>query len=174
MDGRKACKSMQPDIKLWPVHGVIIKIMGKFNGKFESNKQDWETPENLFETLNREFNFTLDVAASGNNKKCNKFISENEDAMKKTWGKNICWLNPPYGKGYKISAWVKKSYDESQNGSTVVMLIPARTNTNWFHDYCLKYGEVRFIKGRPKFVGAVHGLPQPLCFVIFRKKQTIN
>jgi phage N-6-adenine-methyltransferase len=144
--------------------------MAGFKGKFDSNRQDWETPKELFDTVDAEFHFTLDAAASENNKKVKKFISAEQDAMTLSWGKNVCWLNPPYGKGHKLSAWVKKAYQESLTGATTVMLIPARTNTNWFHDYCLKHGEVRFVRGRPKFGGADHGLPQPLCFIIFRGK----
>ena len=144
--------------------------MALFKGKFDSIKNDWETPSSLFDEINKEFGFTIDVAASPGNAKVATYITEDQDAMKVSWGGEVCWLNPPYGKGYKLSAWVKKAYEESLNGATVVMLIPARTNTEWFHSYCLKYGEVRFIKGRPKFGGATHGLPQPLCFVIFRPK----
>lgn len=142
--------------------------MAKFRGKFDSVRQDWETPTELFNLVNAEFGFTIDVAASAENTKVARYISEQQDAMTCSWGMNVCWLNPPYGKGHKLSDWVRKAYIESQNGATTVMLIPARTNTNWFHDYCLKHGEVRFLRGRPKFGGADHGLPQPLCFVIFR------
>lgn len=142
--------------------------MASFKGRFDSVRQDWETPVELFKKLNDEFCFSLDVAASASNTKVENFISEMQDAISVSWGNHTCWLNPPYGKGYKLSDWVVKAYNESLKGATVVILIPARTNTNWFHDYCLKYGEVRFIRGRPKFGGADHGLPQPLCFVIFR------
>ena len=89
--------------------------------------------------------------------------------VKYTIAKNVVWLNPPYGEtSGKLSDWIKKAVTEADAGATVVMLIPARTNTNWFHDLCLKRGEVRFVRGRPKFGGADHGLPQPLCLVIFR------
>jgi phage N-6-adenine-methyltransferase len=144
--------------------------MGKFEGKFESAKQDWETPWEFFEPINNEFGFTLDAAAAPENTKVKSaFITEDQDGLKTDWGINIVWLNPPYGKGRQpISAWVKKAADEATKGATTVMLIPARTNTNWFHDICLKQGEVRFVRGRPKFGGADHGLPQPLCLVIFR------
>lgn len=144
--------------------------MAGFKGKFESVRQDWETPIELFDTINSEFNFTLDGAASETNKKCENYFSKDTDSMKVSWGSNVVWLNPPYGEkgGYSIKSWVEKSYKESLSGATVVMLIPARTNTNWFHDICLSHAEVRFIKGRPKFGGADHGLPQPLCYVIFK------
>ena len=143
--------------------------MAGFNNKFESTRQDWTTPQELFDVIDHEFNFTLDGAADKDNSKCKKFLSKEDDSLTCVWGGNVVWLNPPYGsKTSKLSDWIKKAYVESLSGTTVVCLIPARTNTNWFHDYCLKYGEVRFIKGRPKFGGATHGLPQPLCYVIFR------
>lgn len=147
--------------------------MASFRGKFDSARQDWETPGELFDRIDEEFGFTLDVAASAENRKVEAFISAEQDAMAVPWGRNVCWLNPPYGRGHRLSAWVRKAYEESLNGTTTVMLIPARTNTNWFHDYCLAHGEVRFVRGRPKFGGAEHGLPQPLCFVIFRRKDAV-
>jgi site-specific DNA-methyltransferase (adenine-specific) len=143
--------------------------MGKFANKFESAKQDWETPIEFFSPINEEFNFTLDAAASAENAKVSFFFSEEEDGLSQSWGRHTVWLNPPYGAKKKpISAWVSKAYKESLSGATSVILIPARTNTNWFHDICLAHAEIRFIRGRPKFGDAKHGLPQPLCLVIFR------
>ena len=148
--------------------------MAKLKTKFASAKQDWETPEELFAPLRSEFCFTLDAAASVHNAKVQPFLSSEQDAMVTAWGKQVCWLNPPFGKGYPLSRWVSKAQSESLNGATVVMLIPARTNTNWFHDVCLKFGEVRFVRGRPKFSGSTHGLPQPLCIVIFRPRNDLG
>lgn len=150
--------------------------MAKFKGKFESARQDWATPQDLFDNINKEFNFQLDAAASEENKKCPEYFSLENNAMNNTWGERTVWLNPPYGgaKENSLKSWIKKALAESKKGSTVVMLIPARTNTDWFHDICLKYGEVRFVKGRPKFGGAKHGLPQPLCYVIFRPEKNKN
>lgn len=146
--------------------------MANFQGKFESARQDWPTPNTLFTPLDDEFHFTLDAAASSENTKVKAYFTEKEDGLIQPWGKHIVWLNPPYGSNrYSIKNWIKKAYDASCLGATAVVLIPARTNTNWFHDYCLKFGEVRFIRGRPKFGGATHGLPQPLCIVIFRPQQ---
>ena len=143
--------------------------MGKFGGKFESAKQDWETPADFFAPLHAEFNFTLDAAASSENCKVPYFFSVLDDGLRQDWGTNTVWLNPPYGdNAARLSDWVKKSADAADLGATVVMLIPARTNTNWFHDQCIGRGEVRFVRGRPKFGNADHGLPQPLCLVIFR------
>ena len=146
--------------------------MAKFAGKFDSAKQEWETPDSLYDPLAKEFRFTLDAAADGKNARCKKFFTKEQDGLKQDWGKNTVWLNPPYGaKTHKISDWIKKSYAASLEGATVVVLIPARTNTEWFHQYCLAHAEVRFVRGRPKFGGATHGLPQPLCLVIFRGKK---
>jgi len=138
--------------------------MAFFKTKFGTGKQDWETPDSLFEPLNSEFKFTLDVCADLDNSKCSRYYSKSDDALSKTWD-GVCWMNPPFG---NQGAWVRKAYSESKrSGTTVVCLLPARTNTNWWHDFAMK-GEVRFIRGRPKFKGAKHGLPQPLAIVIFR------
>ena len=146
--------------------------MSGFRGKFASIRNDWTTPEALYREMDAEFGFTLDAAASAENAKAPAFFDKEMDAITRDWAPHTVWLNPPYGEGYPLSRWVRKAYEESLNGATVVMLIPARTNTNWFHNYCLLHGTVRFIKGRPKFGGADHGLPQPLCFVVFHPPQT--
>ena len=136
--------------------------MGRFGGRFESAKQEWETPLSLFAPLDAEFHFTCDVAANKENAKCGTFITAN--GLEIPWS-GVCWMNPPYK---ETSAWVRKAHQEARSGrATVVCLLPARTNTNWWHDYCMD-GEIRFIRGRPKFGGATHGLPQPLAIVIFR------
>lgn len=139
--------------------------MTNFDTMFSSVKQDWITPDEIYNPLNDEFHFTLDVCASQDNTRCERFFSEQDDGLAQEW-RGVCWMNPPFKNKAK---WIKKAYQSSIEGATVVCLIPARTNTNWFHDYCLKYGEVRFVRGRPKFKGAKHGLPQPLAIVIFRQ-----
>lgn len=139
--------------------------MAKFTTKFDSIRQDWETPDSIFQPLNQEFGFTLDVCATKENSKCESFFSPEKDGLSRKWT-GVCWMNPPFGSQGK---WVQKAYEESLNGITVVCLLPARTNTNWWHDYCMT-GEIRFIRGRPKFKGAKHGLPQPLAIVIFGVK----
>ena len=136
--------------------------MAKFGTKFESKKQDWETPDSIFIPLQAEFGFTLDVCATNENKKCENYFSVDDDGLTQKWI-GICWMNPPFGEQGK---WVKKAYRESKNGCIVVCLLPVRSNTNWWHDYCMK-GEIRFIRGRPIFKGAKYGLPQPLAIVIF-------
>lgn len=148
--------------------------MGKFGPKFDrfnSAKQDWETPDTVYTPLAKEFSFTTDLAASALNTKCNVYFSKEKSALDNSW-RGVCWLNPPYGERgkNKLSNWVVKAHQETQKeGCTVVMLIPARTNTRWWHSYCMKAAEIRFIRGRPKFGGAKYGFPQPLAVVIFKK-----
>ena len=135
------------------------------SNRFASNNQEYATPWDLFNKLNDEFNFTLDVCANKINHKCEKYYTEEQNSLLIEWH-GVCWMNPPYK---DMKKWVIKAYNESRkNDTTVVCLIPARTNTNWWHEYCMK-GEIRFIKGRPKFEGCIHGLPQPLAIVIFNK-----
>jgi phage N-6-adenine-methyltransferase len=131
--------------------------------RFASNKQEYATPLNLFKVLDNEFRFTLDVCADSKNTKVKTFYSKEDDSLSKEW-LGTCWMNPPYK---DMKKWVIKAYNESiKNNAIIVCLIPARTNTVWWHDYCMK-GEIRFIKGRPKFEGCIHGLPQPLAIVVF-------
>ena len=140
--------------------------MGFFDkNKFQSGKQEYETPDALFDKINKEFDFDLDVCADNKNTKCAKFFTEEQDALIQTWS-GTCWMNPPYN---ATKDWIKKAYLESRKEDcTVVCLIPAKTNTNWWHEYCM-LGEIRFLRGRPKFKGCVHGLPFPLAIVIFSK-----
>ncbi len=148
--------------------------MAKFNNKFDSIRQDWDTPQSLFDKLNQEFNFKWDLAASDKNAKCSKFFTQKDDGLKQKW-EGVCWLNPPYGdKSSKMVDWIKKAYNDTQLNPnlTVVMLIPARTNTKWFHQFCMKAAELKFICGRPKFGDSKHGLPQPLILVVFKKSDT--
>ena len=135
--------------------------------RFQSKNQTWETPDDLFEKINNEFNFTTDICASKQNSKCKKFYSEENSCLDKDWS-GVCWMNPPYK---DMKKFIIKAY-EQRNNATTVCLIPARTNTKWWHDYCMK-GEVYFICGRPKFKGCIHGLPQPLALVIFGKSSGV-
>ena len=133
------------------------------SNRFESKNQEYETPDSLFDLLDKEFNFTLDVCANRKNKKVQEYFSEKDNALEQDWV-GTCWMNPPFK---SLSKWIKKAHAESlKHGSTVVCFIPARTNTNWWHEHCMK-GEIRFLQGRPKFKGCKHGLPQPLAIIIF-------
>ncbi len=131
--------------------------------KFGSESQEWETPDEIFIPLLAEFGIERDVCATMINAKVTRFWNKEINALKQEW-RGVCWMNPPFR---DLVKWVKKAFSESQrNGATVVCLIPARTNTEWWHNYVMK-GEIRFIRGRPKFKGCKHGLPQPLAIVIF-------
>ena len=133
------------------------------NNRFKSNNQSWETPDDLFKRINDVFHFTRDVCASKENAKCPVFWTEQDSCLDKKWD-GINWMNPPYK---NMKQFIKKAFEERYNATTVC-LIPARTNTKWWHDWCMK-GEVHFICGRPKFKGCTHGLPQPLALVVFGK-----
>jgi len=133
------------------------------NVHFMSKKSDWETPQELFAQLNESFHFTLDVCATPNNKKCNNFFSPEVDGLTKDWT-GVCWMNPPYGR--EIGKWIKKAYEESLKGAILVCLLPARTDTSWWHDYVMR-GKVYFIRGRLKFSGHRNSAPFPSAVVVF-------
>lgn len=142
--------------------------MGKMDVHFSSEKMDWETPQDFFNKLNEEFKFTLDGAASPHNAKCEKYHTEETNSLVQDWEGEIVWLNPPYGR-VLLPKFVKKAYEEGQKANTtVVMLIPARTDTRYFHDHILGKAEIRFLKGRLKFVGAKDAAPFPSMVVVFR------
>ena len=129
-----------------------------------SSKTDlWETPQSFFDELNREFHFETDVCALPENAKCDKFYTPDQDGLKQDWS-GVCWCNPPYGR--QIGKWVEKA---AKSNATVVMLLPARTDTKWFHDWILPFAEIRFVKGRLKFGKAAHNAPFPCMVVIFRR-----
>ena len=134
---------------------------------FSSKTSEWETPQELFNELNEEFNFTLDPCATHENAKCKKFYTIKEDGLKQNWQGETVFCNPPYGKA--IKNWVKKCYEESRKpNTTVVMLIPARTDTTYFHEYIYKKAkEIRFVRGRPKFGNSKNGAPFPSMVVVF-------
>lgn len=122
---------------------------------FSSDQTEWETPPELFKLLDTEFHFTLDAAARIENRKCKFFIDPEQNAFHTRWSKLSegmpVWLNPPYGR--EVGRWVKRAWEQSTEGEgcTVVLLLPARTDTRWFHDFCVR-GEVRFLRGRLKFL----------------------
>lgn len=122
--------------------------MGK--GLFTSDKDFWETPPDLFYALNNEFNFTIDVASSKENAKCERYYTIDDDGLSKSWEGERVFCNPPYGR--QIKDWVRKAYNERNNAELIVLLVPARTDTSWFHDYILyDCYDLRFIRGRIKF-----------------------
>ena len=138
---------------------------------FSSKDQTWETPQNLFDKLDKEFNFTLDVCATDETAKCNNYFTPKENGLIQEW-KGNCWMNPPYGR--EIGIWIKKAWEESKKGTKVVCLIPARTDTKYWHEYIFTYAaEIRFIKGRIKFGNSKNSAPFPSALVIF-DKEVIN
>lgn len=142
-----------------------MSIGGKLKGLMTSNSGDWGTPVWFFRALDNEFGFTLDAAASMENRKVDKFFSVHQDAFRLRW-RGVVWLNCPYGDG--IGRWMAKAkLSAVEDKATVVCLIPARTDTNWWFDH-VRFGEVRFLKGRLKFEGAPTSAPFPSALVIFR------
>lgn len=136
-------------------------------GMFTSTTDLWNTPQAFFDELNAEFHFTLDPCANDDNHKCDKYYTEQQDGLLQDWGGQIVFCNPPYGRA--IGAWVRKCYEESRKPNTlVVMLIPARTDTSYFHDYIYHKAELRFIRGRLHFNEAPQGAPFPSMVVVFR------
>lgn len=135
---------------------------------WSSNRMNWATPQEFYNELNKTFQFTLDPCADDLNHKCDKYYTKAQDGLSQDWSYERVFCNPPYGRDLK--RWVKKSYDEVYNGRCplVVMLIPARTDTKWFHDYVYHQAEVRFIKGRLRFSGADQPAPFPSMLVVFR------
>lgn len=129
---------------------------GSGGAAYMSNRMDWETPQSLFDELDREFHFTLDAASSDVNAKCAKHYTIDDSAFTHEWGGNTVFCNPPYGR--QIGEWVRKcSMEASRENTTVVMLLPARTDTRWFQQFILNRAEVRFLKGRLRF--ASNGIP---------------
>lgn len=133
---------------------------------FSSKSIEWSTPQFLFDILDKEWKFELDVCASRENAKCKDFFTVQEDGLTRSWKGKRCFMNPPYGR--QISHWVKKAWTEAQSGTLVVALLPARTDTNWWYSYCLN-SEIRFIKGRLKFGGVQNSAPFPSAIVIFSR-----
>ncbi len=137
--------------------------MSRITEAIYSSKTDmWETPQWLFDELNEEFGFTVDVCATKDNAKCKRFFSPEEDGLKQEWT-GVCWCNPPYGK--EIGKWVEKA---NKSSATVVMLVPARTDTKWFHEWVYHKAELRFVKGRVKFGDSKNPAPFPSMIPVYR------
>jgi phage N-6-adenine-methyltransferase len=159
-------------------------VSHKRNGDYITPKDDWGTPQWLFDLLNQEFHFNFDAAAVCENAKCNIMSS---DSLNLSWYKGVgmptggrVWLNPPYSAG-NIDKFMQKAYEESQKGAVVVCLVPCATDTRWWHNYVMKAQEIRFIRGRVKFVGydaegkQIKNSPTfSSCVVIFRPFDWIN
>jgi phage N-6-adenine-methyltransferase len=141
---------------------------------YSSKTEIWETPQDLFDRLHAVHGFTLDVCALPENAKCPRFFTPEMDGLSLLWGDNVCWMNPPYGR--EIGKWVKKAYeatlsDWQHSGAKVVCLLPARTDTAWWHDYVIPHGKVEFLRGRLKFSGNKWNAPFPNAIVVFERNR---
>lgn len=134
---------------------------------FSQDSDEWGTPRWLFDSLNKEFGFTLDPCSGGENAKCVDFYTMRENGLLRDWGIETVFMNPPYS---DVAAWMRKAYGAAQEGATVVCLIPARTDTAWWHDYVMK-GEIRLLRGRLKFGDAENSAPFPSAIVVFRPRE---
>ena len=132
---------------------------------FSSATDQWATPQQFFNDWAKLFPFTLDVCADASNAKCPRYFDREADGLRQDWAPETCWMNPPYGR--EIGRWVRKAYEESQKGATVVCLLPARTDTAWWHDYVIEHAQVAFIRGRIKFGDAKSGAPFPSAVAVF-------
>ena len=134
------------------------------NVHFSSATDLWATPLDFFKKYDGVYKFELDVCADADNAKCKKYFTKADDGLKQNWS-GVCWMNPPYGR--EIIQWMKKAYESSLDGATVVCLVPARTDTRWWHEYAMK-GEIEFIRGRLKFGGSKNSAPFPSAVVVYK------
>ena len=134
---------------------------------FSSQRDDWATPRWLFDRLDSEFGFTLDPCATRENATCPRFYTPAEDGLRQSWRGSV-FVNPPYGG--QIERWIQKAHESAcENGATVCLLLPSRTDTRWFHRFALPFAsELRFFRGRLRFEGAKHSAPFPSVLVVFR------
>jgi site-specific DNA-methyltransferase (adenine-specific) len=133
---------------------------------FSSKTDLWATPQDFYDRLHAEFDFELDPCSNDENHKCWKYFTEADDGLAQDWSKYRTFMNPPYGK--PMPDWIKKAYEESQKGTTVVALIPARTDTRYWHDYVMKASEIRLVKGRLKFGDGSNSAPFPSAVIVFK------
>lgn len=134
---------------------------------FSSQSCEWETPQWLFDQLDEEFHFTIDVAANQENHKCDRYYTKEDDGLSKSWEGETVWLNPPYG--LEVRRWMRKAWEEhNQHGITIVTLVPSRTDVAWFHDFVYGKAEIRFIRGRLRFSNSKSYAPFPSMIVIYR------
>ena len=136
---------------------------------FSSKSNEWATPQDFYNKLNAEFGFTLDPCATPTTAKCASYYTKDDDGLSKDWSGHTVFMNPPYGR--KQKDWIEKAFQEGEKaGTTVVALVPARTDTKAWHNYCMKASEIRFVKGRLKFgqgASKTNSAPFPSAAVVF-------
>ena len=137
---------------------------------FSSATNEWQTPPAVFAQLHRRFQFTLDPCATEENHKCEKYFTKSDDGLSKSWANERVFMNPPYGR--EIGHWIRKAYLETS--ALVVCLIPSRTDTKYWHEYCMKSDEVWFIEGRIKFGDGCKPAPFPSSIVVFNVGRSNN
>jgi len=132
---------------------------------YSSKTDNWATPQSFFDRLNAEFDFTLDPCADKDNAKCGKYYTADDDGLSQDWAGERVFMNPPYGR--IIGDWIRKAYEESLKGALIVALIPARTDTRYWHDYVMRAKEIRLVKGRLRFGDGRNSAPFPSAVVIW-------
>ena len=136
---------------------------------YMSKSNEWSTPQSFYDRLDKDFSFTLDPATDGANAKCKKFFTEQEDGLKQSWEGETVFMNPPYGSA--IKDWIAKARKESENPNTIVVgLIPARTDTRYWHEHIFGVAsDIIFIKGRLKFGDGENSAPFPSAVIVWGK-----
>jgi phage N-6-adenine-methyltransferase len=137
---------------------------------FSSATDEWPTPQAFFDKLNRRHRFTLDPCATSDNAKCPLYFTREQDGLKQDWGTHRVFCNPPYGR--TMRAWARKCFESSQRGALVVLLVTARTDTRWFHDWVRGKAEVEFIRGRLKFGKADNCAPFSSMLAVYSPNRT--
>jgi len=141
---------------------VLLAVLSR--AFFASANDNWETPQELFDVLDQEFSFTLDVCADSRNFKCDRYYDRRENGLLQDWAGEVCWMNPPYS---RVAAWVEKACLASTKGALVAGLVPARTDTRWWADHVMRAAEIRLIVGRLRFGNAQNNAPFPSAVVVF-------
>lgn len=135
---------------------------------YSSRSEEWTTPQDFYDKLNKEFDFTLDPCATDENHKTSLYFTKEQDGLAQDWGTYTVFCNPPYGK--QISRWCFKARSSAQGGATVVLLVPSRTDTRWFHEHVYGKAELRFVRGRLKFGDGKQSAPFPSLIAIYRPR----
>ena len=134
---------------------------------FSSKSNEWGTPQTFFDELDKQYMFTLDPCSTASNAKCRMYFTEDTNGLEQNWEGHSVFMNPPYGR--EISKWIKKAYEESRKDNTrVVCLIPARTDTKYWHEYCMKADMIFFVRGRLKFGDSKNSAPFPSAVIVFQ------
>jgi phage N-6-adenine-methyltransferase len=160
---RRAVEGAGPSLPAAVRVGDAARRGHKLAVHFSSGSDEWAAPQTLFDQLNAEFGFDLDVCASAANAKCQRYFARGEDGLAQKW-QGSCWMNPPYGR--QIERWLAKASVSARAGATVVALVPARVDTGWWWDFC-RFAEIRFLRGRLRFEGAAANAPFPSAVVVF-------